>query len=510
MRTLQREYKFQRTIITNISSEYLNDSGSCWGTWEMLRESLQNMIDEAERMADNNGGELRDYYNMWRFSKTGYKPYSHLEFRDKGCGVDFERIFLIGESGKRGTHYRGQKGEGESLSFLVAARLGIEKWMFSKDWAITARLDNYLESTYKVLVFDLYKADKPIKGTVWRFSLTEEVDTLFKNIGDFFPELSKREIRRQETRQKQQSRERIKEYDRQQKSKERETKQKSTSSKRMIITPKGPSRLYVRGIYVKDIYSLFSYNLQNVEINRDRSMVDEWQILKEIEVAFNSEDLTMDQAVKYWQKAESGSGDAGLMEYKAELGITNSKNFMLLRNAFYKVYGKKACIFTNRVAALDAESLGFKVVDLHPFAKGTAAGLGISADRKVLGYEGDIKYVKNVSKKQADLILKLQEIGEALGFKDYPILVVEKILGVNDENLGGMYQGGTIYLMKSTIEGNRNYLLEVFIHEAGHGESEAPDATRNFTKWFERLALQTLQGQHSKASDLIVKFLKGE
>jgi hypothetical protein len=123
---VRKGYVFQRTICTNISKEYLNDSGTTWGVWEAVRESIQNMMDEAEYMADSSGGQLLDYCSL------GLTP-SKLVLRDKGRGVDFAKILLIGESGKRGTHYRGQKGEGELLSFLVTTREGIAKEMYSKD-----------------------------------------------------------------------------------------------------------------------------------------------------------------------------------------------------------------------------------------------------------------------------------------------------------------------------------------------------------------------------------------
>lgn len=507
-----KTYTLEATFPTNISAEYLNDSGSYWGVWEMLRESIQNMMDEAEYQADNHGGELLDHLQIIHYSKSSAAKYNerpYLEFRDKGRGVDWERIFLIGESGKRGSQYRGQKGEGEALSFLVAARNDIGKIMFSQDWAVMARLDCYEGSAYKVLVFDLYRANQPITGTVWRYYTDncDEIADYYNNLGSYFPQLSRREQRRQDSERRQRDERNLKSAKKYAQQRERERKAKSTSSNRLIITPinNQNSRLYVRGIYVKDIYSLFSYNLQNVEINRDRSMVDEWQILSEIEKAFNSDDLTLQQAVNYWKHAEDKVGDAGLMEYKTIINFSNNRE--LMTKAFYQAFGKKACTFTDKAASLDATSLGYKVVDLHPYVRDTARELGIRTDRYAVGYEGDILPMKAPSNKVKSLIAKLQEIGKGLGFTRHPVVPALKKLGTNG-NDRGWAQGGTVYLLKHTLEGDRLRLLRTYIHECGHVESGASDATREFTQWFEEMLINALVGRYNGVRELIDELIQ--
>lgn len=496
---LQHKYTFVKSYPTNISEDYLNDSGSKWGTWEMLRESIQNMMDEAEYMSDNHGGAILDHCLVQYWPSYG----NYLDLRDKGRGVDWAKIFLIGVSGKRGTHYKGQKGEGESLSFLVAARAGICKTMFSQDWAVRARLDQYDNSPYKVLVFDLYKTNKPIEGTVWRFDAHPEIVRLYRAIGDYFPQLSKQAQRENEQAEYRTQVRQAKADKAQKEAIKREIKKHSTSSTRMIITPKSgqPSRLYVRGVYVKDIYSLFSYNLANVEINRDRSMVDDMQILEQIGKAFDSKDFQPSQAEAYWRNAEDGAARASRLEYRDSLNIYNNSEIMV--KAFYKVYGKNACLSTTPAAEIDATTLGFKVVKLVTNAANTAKNLDIRTDVRAAGYEGEALPMKALSNTQKALIAKLQEIGKAFGFKDYTIVPTLKILGVDDKSTMGLYKGGTIYILKWVLEGPRAALLETYIHEAGHGESGALDATRAFTDWFEKFNVQSLIGAHDHVRPLI-------
>jgi hypothetical protein len=498
--SLRRSYKFEQTFQTNISANYLADSGSNWGVWEMLRESIQNMMDEAEYQADTNGGELLDYckVNIWP---------TCIELIDKGRGVDWQQIFLIGESGKRGSHYRGQKGEGEGLSFLVAARKGIAKTLYSKDWLVRARLDDYLGGTYKVLAFDLYRTDKPIAGTIWRYDLTDDMKQYTSNLGNYFPQLSRREQRRQEAEARKQHQERMRSYKTQEKRVENAIKRMSTGSKKMIITPDAnkSARLFVRGIYVKEIHALFSYNLQNVEINRDRSMVDEWQMLTEIQKAFNSSDLTFKQAVKYWQNAEDKVGDAGWMEYKTIINFNDNRDLML--KAFKKAFGKKACMFTDKAASLDAESIGFRVIDLHPHVRDTARELNITTDRNAVGYVGNILPMKQINSTTEALLSKLAEIGKAFGFKDYQVVPSLKVLGTNNSAYG-WHCNGVVYLMKHTLEGDRLTLLETYIHECGHAESGATDATREFTQWFETMLIKALTGKHDGVRGLIDELMQ--
>lgn len=145
-----RWYKFERTIETQLSSDYVPD----WNLFKAVRESVQNMIDERT---------LTGTTIHW--SQEGKGVY----FYDKGTGVDFEDILFLGVSGKRGLeNVVGQHGEGEVVSSLVAARLGIGKVMASRDWMVIGRLVEI--AGHRILGLDLYKTNKPRKGTCWSYS----------------------------------------------------------------------------------------------------------------------------------------------------------------------------------------------------------------------------------------------------------------------------------------------------------------------------------------------------
>lgn len=491
--TLKRNYTYQRTVVTNITDQYIADSGSKWGVWEMIRESIQNMLDEADRICREHGGEMKNHYRVYKRWAIWDVEYAHFE--DKGQGVDFEAIFYLGASGKRNGEFKGHKGEGEVLSFLVAAREGIEKWMFSKDWAATGKIVE--QGGYNVLALDIYKANRPIEGTVWRYKLTDQITNILKNIGSYFPELSRREQQRQEREQDARDARNAKAWKKNRQDRERIIRQNSTTSTKCIMTPKQEARLYVRGVYVKPLHANFSYNL-NVEINRDRTMVDEFAILDGIQAAFNSDDLTKQQCELYWKNCNNYSDR---LEYRRILNIENgSKNWYMMRDAFKKIFGKKAFIPTAAVATIDAINDGWKSVDLPNSVKDTALALHLETDKTVNGYVGDVVPLK-FTNLHLRLIDQLKEIGSAMGLGNYPVKGAKKSL--KDANSSGFYQGGEITLFEKTLNGDRYYLLETYIHECGHGDSGASDGTREFTQWFETKLIQALTGQHDKVRSLI-------
>lgn len=147
-----RWYEFQETIVTQLSTDYVPN----WNVMHAIRESVQNMVDEKT---------LSGAHIAWVSEQEGSAVY----FYDRGRGVDLKDILYLGVSGKRGVGgVVGQHGEGEIVSFLVAMRCGFEKIMASQDWLITGRTQK--DGKYDLLVLDVYKTQKPRKGTAWYYA----------------------------------------------------------------------------------------------------------------------------------------------------------------------------------------------------------------------------------------------------------------------------------------------------------------------------------------------------
>ena len=149
-----RRYTFEQTVQTQLSIDYV----PTWGLFEAVRESLQNALDERT-LTSARVHWIEDGPNS-------------MYLYDRGRGVDFEDILLLGVSGKRGLEdVVGRHGEGEVVSSLVAARNGVTKIMASRDWLTTSRLADV--GGRQVLALDVYRTNKPRVGTAWLYTGNE-------------------------------------------------------------------------------------------------------------------------------------------------------------------------------------------------------------------------------------------------------------------------------------------------------------------------------------------------
>jgi len=150
MRFKGKNYELVETIETQLSSDYVPD----WTLFTAIRESVQNMVDEHI---------LSGTKIFWTRNDED------VYFYDRGRGVSFEDILYLGISGKRGLeNVVGQHGEGEIVSFLVAARLGVRKVMASLDWLAEGELRR--KDQHELLVIKKYQTKTPRKGTCWYYS----------------------------------------------------------------------------------------------------------------------------------------------------------------------------------------------------------------------------------------------------------------------------------------------------------------------------------------------------
>lgn len=523
------KYNYVQSHVTNLSRDYVID----WKTWEMIRESIQNMMDEAQYMSEDGAWDLgpvtewerrvgQHYvdFQLADFCKIWVKD-KYLYLADMGRGVDFEQIYLVGESGKRNKGFRGEKGEGEVLSFLIAARLGIEKWMFSQDWAVTARFTKV--NGYQVLTMDEYRTngkslDDRHWGTIWRYHYAPLVAIQYKRIYDMFPDLSRERIRADkaldnkmdEMQRKRDSRERRKE--------QRERKKKNTASKKLIFTPrKGtPSRLFIKGIYVKDLDAIFSYNLREAGINRDRNMVNDMDILDEIQAAFNSDDFNYSMAKAFWAVGYDERWTSTPLEFRKVLTISNEITREHLRKAFFVHYGKDACIQTDIGATTDALAMKLNVVEVHPMIKAMALVIGIPSDTEIVGSHAKGTYLdkRTLSKKERKRLAALNLLGAKIiaGMRDsrhVPALnVTSKFLtSMNKEkkNNVAIYNrtGQEIIILRRLLKGDPMELIEAYIHELGHHVTGASDRTRVFESWFTKMMVESIANPNQLLTKIV-------
>jgi len=480
-------YRLYQSIQTNISRDYL-DGEKVWNEWAGLRECLQNAMDEADYMAQTHGGDPTDYVKVDKRTK-------HIVIRDQGRGCDFENILLLGKSGKRGLGYRGEKGEGQLMAFLVFAKLEISIEMMSQDWMVRARFGKYNGGTNDVLVLDVYRQKDPDNpkrlqgGTVWRIGRTSTLDYYMNNLADYFPD-----IRKSAKRQRQAADRRRDETMRQQerkadRAKNTERKRKSTSSSKTVFLPRPgkPCRLYLRGIWVRDLTAesgmpaLFSYNLEDVDINRDRDMVDSYQLRENVGAALMSSDMTRMMMEYYWKYAVDSELSLS-MEYNARIMVSDNIVATKWKRAFYRVYGEQACIHTNSYAATDATASGWEVVNLNSVSKAFAERLGIKTDRQASGFGDEDFTIVEATSRERKIIRTCGEICAELDVPTTVVHIVGKVMG--NKTVCGFYKDNRVYILRSVFKRGGLAVLKVMLHELGHYNTGETDFTRGFTDWF--------------------------
>ncbi len=111
----------ERALVLPLSPGYV----PTWGEFEVVREILQNAIDEDEQR----GHKMAVVHDGERLTVT-----------NDGANLRPDAL-LIGESGKGDRRLRGEHGEGLDLALLVAARLGVNMEITTPDEVWTPRIE---------------------------------------------------------------------------------------------------------------------------------------------------------------------------------------------------------------------------------------------------------------------------------------------------------------------------------------------------------------------------------
>ena len=446
-----RKYRFSEVLETNISTEYLGDEATNWGIWEMMRECFQNIMDEAQVSA--NGGHLADH--LWvDTAKVDGEEFHRL--RDKGRGADLNQILYLGWSGKRGQGMRGEKGEGQLLAFLVSVKKGIESWFVSKDYAIQPFIS--ADNGHPHLALRVYKTSKTMEGTQILIEKGDhEVEVYIRERRYYFPDLRKPR-----------------------KAKRKNTTRKAPSVKKSFPDKRGQSKLYLKGIFVKDIDALFSYNLKNTKISRDRDMVSEEDLLIEIAEIWDSE-----KRHKHLTALINAATGWGCSEMEMRIEHFDPEYPAAWRSAFRKVSGgRRAVLWTNDIVAREVCRSGYKVLKIERLAVILALDLcGIKYDKDVVKTTDPYRVLKTDSREQK-LFKIFAEIIDLCSWNETGFKIF-KPSGSDSryDNRIAFHLNGEEYYLRSYIkEASFKDVLQTFIHEETHKQFGAPDESREFEK----------------------------
>ena len=279
-----------------------------WGDWEAIREIMQNAFDSDAKIETDFNGNV-------------------LTIRDYGEGLSLRHL-LIGESEKDGVETIGKFGEGLKFAFLTLLRQDKNVIVYSNGLILKPILTEMFGA--QTMRINYESAPEPIKGT------EVHVEGITDSFEDRFLSLNKEE---------------------------------NFISRPLLDRP---GKLYIKGIYVKEIKAITGYNLKIERENPLSGSVDSWRVLNAME-----ELITKTSDREYISKllmAVNTMPKADFDEYACGSwhDVWMKDNPEIWSDVIEQIFGKKVCLSTNPPLSREAEYRGFRVLDcMAHFLKGT-------------------------------------------------------------------------------------------------------------------------------------------
>lgn len=222
-----------KTVELSIAPTYVTK----WGLWEAIREILQNAYDEADR---NENCKV----------DITHSADGDLHITTSTGKLDVKTL-LLGVSDKE--NLRGQFGEGYKLALLVLKRMlyNVDIWTGNEVW--TPRFQHSDVFDHEVLAIDIEEVQEARDGVTFRIGriTAEEWEEIQNNLCN------------------------VKSYN--------------------AIIRDEPGRIYVGGLYVctlKDFEAGYAFDVKTVKLDRDRGMIDGFNVAWQTSLLWCKEDST--------------------------------------------------------------------------------------------------------------------------------------------------------------------------------------------------------------------------
>jgi hypothetical protein len=288
-----------------------------WGAWEVVREVATNALDSDPGFAMGLNGD------------------GALVIKSKGNSLAVRHL-LFGVSEKGSPDAISQFGEGLKLALLVLTRMGLTAHVCSGGrhiWNEPAEMEG--ERVFKL---------------AWTNNVKDAGQTVVGIPGWPHETFEQRFIRPGDPR--------ILHAD---------------PFGRHILEEATPN-LYVKGVWVQggksySTHYAFGYDLIDVEMNRDRGVIDAWKANFEIGKIWAS---VTDEGLlqRFWQGVKDGMGEKDCQLHGVQIG-----NRPGMKRAFQAVYGSDAVVETDRAMGREAAYRGAKVVSSFEIGGASLADL---------------------------------------------------------------------------------------------------------------------------------------
>jgi hypothetical protein len=409
-------------IALTITPDYLPN----WGLLEGIRELVQNGRDaEVEH-----GAKLEIRH---RKSQPGT-----LVIENDGCVLPHEAL-LLGHSSKRGRDDMiGHFGEGLKLGVLALVRAGVQVKIRSGSEVWTPSIENHPAFESKVLTFDIQggREDKR-RVSVEVIGISRDA---WHSIRPMFLFLNPPS----------------------------DDKKVQTEYGDVLLDPKMAGKVFVRGILVQTVAGYcWGYNLSNVEIDRDRKMVDSFDLQYCLNNLWRSAVRTREDLIDSYMRMLDGQASdlEGLNNYNAS-SLPESLRKRCVEQ-FKKRHGEQAMPVENLEQAADIEHLGAR---------------GVVCPKALLAVlQAELGNLDTMRQKLADMPAKqyswselssaergnLKRALDAVNPHEPVDLSTVDVCDFRRDDIRGLYRDGRKMLAKKILA-DRSLTLQVLVHEVSH------------------------------------------
>lgn len=411
-----------------VESQYCSN----WTVEDAIRELVQNAIDTGTKI------DISRHDN------------SKWVIRDNGKGIQLSD-FLVGRTSKSNdSEAIGQFGEGAPIGCLVLARSGRDVKVYSKGkrYAFSFEYDNQWGSQLLTVTIDDASIDK---GTTVLVECSAEE---MYNVQAKFLKLSPQPVLAR------------------------------TKGSEFLSCP---GRVYVNGLEVTKIKSIFGYNFKGHKelVNRDRNAIGFSEVSDAIRTALESTtNIEIISHVIRCSQDERHQREAA--EFVCDLRLQYPS---IWKSAIKKIWGSRVCMVNGTSSDIDALENNWFVLQFPYGLRYTFNRYDIlkfSSDALNNGRERVHIPLKELTQTQRDNFKEGRKIADWLadlaGLKPYPIRIfqdLKKDKGTHRYAELGRYHNGIVELEVGVLE-YRETMIGTILHEYAHGTSNAEDFSRAF------------------------------
>lgn len=408
----------------SINSQYVQG----WGAWEGVREIMQNALD-----AQDDGFEMEVRHN----------GVDTLRISSKDVKLD-ANVWLLGTSSKGSGRYRGCFGEGLNLSMLALVRAGHDVKIINDDesWIPKIEESDTFGGSDVLTIYTRKRQNRAYKFTVEIGGVDRETWAMIK---PRFIHLAKPK------------------------------RSVPTSHGDVILDSAFKGRIFVKGIYVQTKADLSAgYNFHSVDTDRDRKMVDSWDLHYTAAKAWE-EAMTRQASPKITKKVikmlEAGAPDVEQMG--SLYGSVNPKVAEAVSAHFRSEHGDNAVPVTSMSDSREAGHLGKKgVVVPRALAKVLELDFGSLEKAREAHRQATAKTYAwdELDAKEQDhytaVVGLVERAASSLGYA--PVEDRLTVVDFNDERTEGQHKSDGSLLLAKRILADYENLLATLVHEVAH------------------------------------------